>query len=108
MYEEGKLEEVLPSLVVPASYVIEYMGYTNTSAVEKVDEATVKPVNTGKPKASNTVWTKKDKERLVYLIKQNEDLDEIAKKLGRSPQGVRNKAYEYNYCYRDNIWFNDK
>ena len=47
-----------------------------------------------KPKNSRKEWTKTDVNQLKQFAKQNVDTDDIARKLGRTPAAVYNKASE--------------
>lgn len=47
-----------------------------------------------KPKNSGKEWTKTDVNQLKQFAKQNDDTDDIAKKLRRTPAAVYNRASE--------------
>lgn len=95
LYNNDKLNEVLPTMEVSEKYIMSFIEYKKgiIPTTPKIE----------KNKTKN--WDSGELLTLVDLIKQNTPIETIAKMLNRAPAGVRKKAYYgLNYKYSKNKW----
>lgn len=119
LYYKGILNQYLDSIELPGQLVVEYVDYTRTKAIvqqtmaetsrvfdgtnETTEEESV-VVNEVKAKKSrnNQPWLDTELSSLQVMVRKNESVKLIAKKLGRTEFGVRYAAYERLAYHRDN------